>query len=260
MALGEVTTEDIQDLMESANLQDFDFFDGTFKEGRLRFDTALLYRKRMFQILDAKSIITHKGPRSMKVANRIDFLVSETERPFHVFVAHWPSRLHCPKNGSDRNLLGIRLKDSVEELFESNDGPVHTIILGDFNDEPFDASLSEYLLATRDRKLVRKDSRFLYNPFWRLLGEAVPHVPGVERRSYSGSYFHKSGTDTQWRTFDQIIFSSAFLGPSDWQLNEKFTKILQFHPFDQLVCKSNEIFDHFPVISVIEREEKHGRL
>jgi len=258
LALGEVTVEDVEEMITSTGLNGYEFVDGTLNSGRLQFDTGLLYRKEKLQLVNLTSLVSARGSRSMKVANIIDFFVPNTERLFHVFVSHWPSRIWCKQNSADRHLLGVRLRDAVLELNKLYDGPAHTILLGDFNDEPFDSSLSEQLLAVRDRNLIQKDPTLLYNPFWRHLGEAIPQEPGIPCRSYSGSCFHKSGIETKWRTFDQIIFSSTFLGSSEWHLNEKYTQILQLHPFDTFVIKPNEIFDHFPVISVIEREEANG--
>jgi endonuclease/exonuclease/phosphatase family protein len=258
LGLGEVTIEDVEEMIIAAELDEYEFVDGTLKKGRLQFDTGLLYRKDKFQLDYSTSIVSARGSRSLKVANRIDFFVSDTERLFHVFVSHWPSRIWCKENSADRHLLGVRLRDAIEELNKLYGSPAHTIILGDFNDEPFDPSLSQQLLACRDRNLIKKNPILLYNPFWRRIGEAVPQVPGIQCRSYSGSCFHKSGKETNWRTFDQIIFSSTFLGNSEWHLNEKYTQILQLQPFDTIITQSEQIFDHFPVISVIEREETNG--
>jgi hypothetical protein len=258
LGLGEVTAEDVGEFLTQEDLTDYEIYDGTLKTGRLQFDTGVIYRKDKLKLIDYESLIANRGSHSLKIANRVDFLSANMDKPFHVFVSHWPSRQWCEKNGADRHLLGIRLRDAIEELYKFYGSPPNAILLGDFNDEPFDASLSDQLLATRDRRLVRKNPGMLYNPFWRCLGEPIPHVPGTQRVSYSGTYFHASGLETQWRTFDQIIFSSAFLGQSEWQLNEKYTQIIQLEPFDNFVSKANEIFDHFPVISVIEREGANG--
>jgi hypothetical protein len=258
LGLGEVTVEDVEEMIKVADLEGYEFVDGTLKTGHLQFDTGLLYRKEKLCLTNSMSLITSRGSRSLKLASRNDFSVPYAEKLFNVFVSHWPSRQWCERNGADRHLLGVRLRDAVEKLNNFYGSPAYIIILGDFNDEPFDSSLCDQLLAGRDRNLIQKKSALLYNPFWRRLGEAMPQVPGIPSQGYSGSCFHKSGIETQWRTFDQIIFSSAFLGSSEWYLNEKYTNILQLHPFDTVVSKSNEIFDHFPVIGVIEREETNG--
>lgn len=254
LALGEVTAGDISYFIQQGQLIDYKPHDGTLKVGKLQFDTGLLYRRKNLQVVDWASLVVKRGRRSLKLANRIDFLVPDCEKPLHVFVSHWPSRRWCESNGAVRHLLGVRLRDKVVELNRLYKGKANTILLGDYNDEPFSLSLSEQLMATRDRRLVRKYSELLYNPFWRHLGEPDPHVPGFHRESYGGSYFHSSGNETHWRTFDQIIFSSAFLGRSDWQLNEQHTQILQLWPLVSLISRTKTIFDHFPVLSVIERE------
>ena len=148
----------------------------------------------------------------------------------------------------------MTLRDAFDEIRKPYSHPPKVIFLGDFNDEPFAPALAEHLLATRDRKLVRNCGKYLYNPFWRHLGEREPHIPGKPCRSYAGSCFYSAGKDTHWRTFDQIIFSSAFLGKGDWHLNEGASQILQISPYDSSVLKRSAIFDHFPVVSVIQKE------
>jgi hypothetical protein len=86
-----------------------------------------------------------------------------------------------------------------------------------------------------------------------LLADISNNIPMEEDRFSKIEDF-----DTKWRTFDQIIFSSAFLEQSEWQLNENYTQILQFQPFNDFVSKANEIFAHLPVIGVIEREGTNG--
>lgn len=258
LALGEVAAEDIKKIMTETALKDYEFFDGTFKIGTAQFDIGVLYRKRTLHLSRSRPLISSRGTHSLKVANSLEFRIPSTAKPLHIFVSHWPSRLRCEKNSPDRNVLAMRLREAIDDLYNTYREAPQAILLGDFNDEPFDSSLSELLLATRDRRFARRNPKLLYNPFWRCVGEAVPHVPGAACTSYSGSYYYASGVDTKWRTFDQIIFSSAFLGHGEWHLNEKYTRIVYLEPFDKAVLNRKEIFDHFPVVSVIEREGKNG--
>ncbi|NQS97637.1 MAG: endonuclease/exonuclease/phosphatase family protein [candidate division Zixibacteria bacterium] len=255
LALGEITAEEVNEFINTGQLNDYEFYDGTFKSGRLRFDTGVLYRKEMLHLENAHNIISSRGAHNLKVANRIDFLTPYSDRLLHLFVSHWPSRLWRAKNGADRHVLGLRLRDEIEGINKYYGGIADVILLGDYNDEPFDVSLSEQLLASRDRRLVRKNPDLLYNPFWRLLGESAPQVPGKNNQSFCGSYYYASGRETQWHTFDQIIFSASFLGLGDWHLNEEYTMILPLHELGLAFANKNEIFDHFPILSVIEREE-----
>lgn len=258
LALGEIIESDLDYFLTKLDLKDYALFDGAIKEGRLQFDTGAIYRKDSLMLCDTKSFIASRGSHSLKVANRLDFIAIDLDIPLHLFISHWPSRNWCERNSADRHALGMQLRAAVEELNEIYGAPANVILLGDYNDEPYDSSLAEQLLAVRDRGLVSKKPELLYNPFWRHLGETHPYIKGTTNNSFSGSCFHKNGLDTQWRTFDQIIFSSAFIGRSNIHLNEKFSQILQIHPFASSILKSKDIFDHFPVISVIEKEEQNA--
>ncbi len=260
LALGEISSSDLSFFASQNDLHDYEIFDGTFKKGHLGFDTAVFFRKDTFRLTNYKYIIVASGTHRMNLATRIDLSVMDDNQIIHLFVSHWSSRLWCHENSPDRHLIGIRLRDEIVELDALYNGDLHAILLGDYNDEPCDLSLSDQLLASRDRRFVRKNPKLLYNPFCRLMGESLPHLPGKPCDSVCGSYFHSQGKVTHWRTFDQIIFSSVFLGKSKWQLNEKYTKILPIRAFENKDSFDASLFDHYPVIGVIEKDENHGEL
>ena len=253
LALGEVTPEDIIEIQRAGNFDSFGLHEPE-KHGRQQFDTGIFYRRGSFEKINVEDIISRRGPKSLKVATRIELYIHTTGHKLHLFVSHWPSRLWCAENGADRHLLGIRLRDSIDLLGQDGENPIYAVILGDFNDDPFDDSLSKQLFATRDRRLVQKRPYLFYNPFWRHLGESMPFPVKSATESHCGSYYYQSGNETKAYTFDQIMFSGAFLGNGDWHLNEKHTQILYLVPLRSIVYNSNHRFDHFPVISVIERE------
>jgi hypothetical protein len=253
LALGEVSADDLSDFRTQLELHDYGLYNGALKKGRLQFDTGALYRKDTLQLCNSEEIVTARGDCSLKVANRLDFLLAD--KPLYIFISHWPSRLHCHELHENRRTLGESLRGAVEELYKRHGVPPNVILVGDYNDEPYDISLRTCLKAVRDRGLVREKPGFLYNPFWRHLGENVVHIPGTQCKSHSGSYYYKSSQGSPWYTFDQMIFSAPFLGQGEWQLDEECTRILQILPLDSPVSKSYKIFDHFPVLSVIEKEK-----
>ena len=255
LALGEITAQEVNEFISIGELVDFEFYDGTFKSGHLQFDTVVLYRKETLKLIDTTNIITSRGSQSLKLANRIDFLAPTSERLLHIFVSHWPSRLWRHNNDPVSHSLGMSLRQQIEEIDRFKEGLADVILLGDYNDEPFDASIAGQLFASRDRTLVREKPHLLYNPFWRLLGESAPQIPGEENPSCCGSYYYAKGDQTQWHTFDQIIFSSSFLGGGIWNLNEEYTKIIPLNELNHVFTDSKQIFDHFPILCAIEREE-----
>jgi hypothetical protein len=252
LALGEVTDANLTLLKESCGRQTLTTYDGTLKSGKLQFDTGIIYDTERLAIKEEKSTVISHGGQNSKLANRIDFISRFDNSPFHIFVSHWPSRAYTEDNVKRRKTLATRLKDEIDFIRKSI-ANASIILMGDFNDEPFDESMSYHLLATRDRHLAITKEDFLYNPFWRQIGESEPHAWGNARKSSAGSCFQKDGKETRWRTFDQILFSPAFLGTSNWHLNEQETMILRTEFLVELVQNGAVHFDHLPVLSVIER-------
>ncbi|UTL93775.1 hypothetical protein NLL86_04470 [Pseudomonas fluorescens] len=167
-------------------------------------------------------------------------------------MSHWPSRLWCSQNDAKRHLLGIRLRDSIDDVMANVSVNPFVVLLGDYNDEPFDESMSQQLMASRDIELVHRRQHLLYNPFWKYLSKPQSGSP------IAGSYYYKSGEVTRWHTFDQVIFSHAFVEAREWRLASDCEHILEFTDYTQLVKDSSSKFDHLPVYGTIERVLEHG--
>jgi hypothetical protein len=254
LALGEVSDSILLDIFRKVQPSNYSLYDGSLREGRLIFDTGAFYNSRKLTRLQAESITVEHGSRKMKLANRIDFAIGSERQPLHLFMSHWPSHIQ-PDSETLRISLGYYLRAKVKEVMLLHKQP-RIILMGDYNEEPFHECLSAALLASRDRTLVRGNAEYLYNPFWRHLGEILPYSFDQTDLSLAGTCFLKSGNKTKWKTVDQIIFSSAFLGNSTWHLNERFTAILPLTPKSQ--GYSAGIFDHCPVIAVIDKILQDG--
>ncbi len=133
--------------------------------------------------------------------------------PINMFVVHWPSRRENEGGLTKRVHLAGELK---AELEHAKRGSPYAIALGDFNDEPFDHALSRALVAVRDRATSVRFGH-LYNPFWSFMGDARPSNGGP---SAPGTLRWDGGVESPWRTFDQMLFSSAFLESGGWHLPE----------------------------------------
>jgi len=95
----------------------------------------------------------------------------------------------------------------IEE--ERKAGHCRTIIVGDFNMNPFEAGfassaglnavMSRQIAARETRKVLGRDYRFFYNPMWNHFGDA--------RGPTAGSYFHDSAQHINyyWHVFDQVL-------------------------------------------------------
>ncbi len=252
LGLGEVTKADIDQLLREIALPQYDAYDGTLREGRVQFDTGAIFNIEHLRKIYDFTQIERYGNRSLKLANRIGFVVPGDSQPFHIFISHWPSHL-VPDSDLLRIHLGTYLRNAILNVMTDYNGDARLIVMGDFNEEPFHVSLEGQLLATRDRKVALKSPTYLYNPFWRCLGESHPYDHRTAIRSFAGTCYVASGHTTKWKTVDQIILSAAFVGRSEWHLNEQLTKILHIIPKAMGETSSADIFDHFPVIATVEK-------
>ncbi|KAA0694369.1 hypothetical protein DTW90_23860 [Neorhizobium sp. P12A] len=220
------------------------------RDGRLAFNMAVIYDPREVAITATTYLVDHiAGDR-----NKIHYQVTVALRdgtPVSFFLVHWPSRVYQVEEGAKRSDVAQALRRKIDQFLEV-DRRANLIVLGDFNDEPYDRSISHYLMASRDASRVRSDYRLLYNPFWKNLVSGSLYSSETQETNHSGTYYHRGDTVHKWRVFDQIIFSASFLGESSWHLNEAETRILDLREMGASLVK-RQYFDHYPVLGAIER-------
>jgi hypothetical protein len=242
IALGEISIEDFEYFEKACSIEGYEYELGVSRVGRGTFDTCYLYDASKIEITDIFDITRNEAGSLNRIAQQVDLLVL-SERAlaqFHLFVSHWPSRISTDGDG-DRCVYGVRLRDCIP------DSP-YIIFLGDYNDEPFNNSLSSRsgLMATRDLKLALKRKNLFYNPFWKCLSQT-----NWDSGCF-GSYFYRQGKITRWHTFDQIIFSRAFLLGKKWRLTLDFEHIVEVPYLVDAVMDRKKIFDHIPVSAQVE--------
>ncbi|MDH0864486.1 endonuclease/exonuclease/phosphatase family protein [Mitsuaria sp. GD03876] len=218
--------------------------------GASRFDTAVLHR-RALPLAESSPVLLHHGSRTFRAAQRFSLRLPDATA-LSLYASHWPSRIHVAAQSPLRSMLGQTLRAAVaDELHESPGAPL--ILMGDFNDEPFDPALSDCLLSSRDREFVEQHVHLLYNPFWRHMTSFEPLDPG-QRVSDKGSYFHGQGDVTRWRTFDQMMVSASLLtGRCGWRLSEAETRVVADVELMPMLRGRNCPFDHLPILGRIFR-------
>lgn len=180
----------IRDLVESKHLKDANYnfvhYDSPDERG---IDVALLVNEDYFTVDYSETIpIAIYETDGVKDYTRDVLYVNGrlNEEKVHVFVCHWPSR----RDGADlTSHKRVQAAEQVSDFIASNEAikeNAKIIIMGDFNDNPIDTSVKEYLVTDN-----------LYNPFEKLMN--------ITR----GSLSHYA----EWFLFDQIIFSHNFFKP-----------------------------------------------
>jgi len=248
----EISRKDVEHLSKHSSLATFGFSQAEQSvSGVSTFDTCIAYDPARLSLLHESVVVVPDGGGHLRVGQRFVLEPSAGGEPIHVIISHWPSRRTLAAGATERTTYGYVLRGVVDTLLAA-DAEAQIVLMGDYNDEPFNASIMEALKATRDRDRSKTRTDLLYNPFWRHLASFEHDVNGP--CSDQGTYYYKSGKMTRWHTFDQMIFSSSLLtGAKEWQLDEGRTRAYSPSWLDDLLKKSASIFDHRPIVGRMQR-------
>ena len=156
-------------------------------------DCALIYQPSLFTVKDVKLypyVPTEK--QDAKFRTRGYLAVSGLLAGEHVvvIVAHLPSRF----GGSySREVGGAQIK-ALKERIQKKNPNCKVIVMGDMNDDPTNASMTEALGCKPDIDEVGKGE--MYNPWYNILVKE-----GLGTLTYGGS----------WNLFDQIVMTPNLL-------------------------------------------------
>jgi hypothetical protein len=255
LGLGEVSTEDLEMILDGVGDPALSVLDTTNRSNRVKFDTALIYDRTTLIAGEPVSLTDVYAKSTLKLGQMLSFMAIDGIAELCVVISHWPSRRSVSELQGKRSELGMLLRQSIMPKRAEGADP-YIVLMGDYNDDPFSPSLASHLLATRDRELARRNSDFFYNPFWRHLGESL-HATAVDNQiSVGGTHFFRNGDETEWYTYDQIIFSSAFLNDGPMLLEEKYSQIIVTSELRRRLLARRHVCDHLPVMSVVTLRER----
>ncbi|MCG6185921.1 endonuclease/exonuclease/phosphatase family protein [Maribellus maritimus] len=186
-------------------------------------DVALLYRPETLYPLNYKYFPVVQGDEIIKTREVLYFsgIINELDT-VHFFVNHWPSRYEGILESEPlRKLAAQLLKTKVEEVRSKSENS-KIIILGDFNDQPTDASIRETLDAQSLSNNIENDR--LYNLSFRWMEDEIKTLK----------------YQSQWSVYDQCIVSGSLVNSKKgYSILPGNTKIIKL-PF------------------LLERDEKYG--
>ena len=236
----------LQDLIDQKSLRKLDYglvhFNSPDERG---IDTALLYRKSDFEVLNSRAITLYveNDPGVRDYTRDILHVKGKLNgMSVHILVNHWPSR----RNGAEtteykRVAAAVKNREIIAEILVK-EPEARIIVMGDFNDNPHSEAIKNHL--------VQAD---LYNPMVFLLTR------------YEGSLNHRFN----WHLFDQIILSNNWMKAYDNPLEYVKSDIYSEHYLTEYEgkYKGNPFrtyagpnylggySDHFPVYTVFKYEE-----
>jgi len=116
----------------------------------------------------------------------------------HFFITHWPSRRKGEKETEYKRIAVAKIIRAKIDNLLSNNSSERIVIMGDFNDEPSNQSVSDYLM---------KDD--FYN------------LHATFENTNNGSVNYRG----DWMNFDQIIVSNSLLDDSTYKLDKNSGEI-----------------------------------
>ncbi|MEC7769580.1 MAG: endonuclease [Bacteroidota bacterium] len=176
----------IETLLQTKKLRNLNYgvihFDSPDERG---IDTALIYDKGHFSVLDAETIplIVQNTNGERDLTRDILYVHGKLHKEeIHVFVNHWPSRRQGAEETSYKRIKAAEIM--LQKIDEIEADRPNIIIMGDFNDDPNSESIQTLM-----------DTGMFINPMQKLLS------PESGSANYRG----------EWNLFDQILISHSFL-------------------------------------------------
>ncbi len=288
VAVCEIEKDDLlAELLQEAGLHQLEvIFDPSGTSDLRGIDVAVAYNPDKLELLEQRTHVVHLRYRTRDIFELV-FRLRETGEELVLFATHWPSRRRG-KFASEPARIAVA--ENVAYLVEQHLKvppreyeilrafrdlqPVierwnrRVIVVGDFNDEPFDRSVMDHLNATGDQRLVmgrgnqirrfgptysyRAKEFFLFNAVWHLLGE-----------ENLGTYYI-SGTPqgikftNRYQFLDQLLVSRGLLDKGGLHLDvesvgvfrdpkRNATPSMRPRPFDKK--KGKGYSDHFPLVA-----------
>ncbi|MEL6943263.1 MAG: endonuclease/exonuclease/phosphatase family protein, partial [Bacteroidota bacterium] len=121
-------------------------------------DVAFLYDKKQFKVKKSQTIRINFPAEIVEDYTTRDILMVEgtfqKKQPLYFFINHWPSRRGGLKESEPkRTYVAAQLRKAVDSLFQVNPN-AQIMIMGDFNDETDNKSISEVLNAQMESTSV----------------------------------------------------------------------------------------------------------
>ncbi len=198
----EVEHQSLLDSMIRNYLQDINYKTAYAESPDARgIDNGLIYNAVKFSFLSvsADTVNLRDGEQTRLILNVN--LKSKTGDTLIIFVNHWPSRRTGRNESEEKRIRAAEILKNRIDFYLNKISDPKIILLGDFNDEPDNNSISKTLKANpvdceNDYKISAGE---LYN------------LSCLKFKNGEGSYKHKD----DWNMLDQIIISAGLANESD---------------------------------------------
>lgn len=210
-------------------------------------DAALYYRKAKFSLVSAEPlpVLLPQNDKTRDILHAV-LLHKATGDTLHYFVNHWPSRRGGTEGSAEKRAMAAQtLRNAIQTQNLWNKA---FVIVGDFNDNPWDSSIHKVLEACKPAKKsncrihnlaeffdVTQTGTLKYNSRWDIFDQIM----------ISSALWNKPGSTFKFKAYSNRIFAP------EWMLQHggKY----EGHPLRTFGGKSylNGFSDHLPVTAIL---------
>ena len=215
-------------------------------------DVALLYRSDVFSEISYEYVPVHFDfDTSVTTRDVLHAVLKTDNEKWHIIVNHWPSRWGGEKESEPKRVEAAKVTRQIVDKIQAKNKNAKIMLLGDFNDTPFNKSIHTVLKAGNE--LYPKSKGELYNLMYdkATLGQGTHAYGGKYSmidnlivsypflNAQKGYKVSPSGTDIYFDA--KIVFFNNKTGI--WQPNRTFSRNRYFGGYS----------DHLPIYTILKR-------
>lgn len=220
-------------------------------------DTALIYDKTKYgpeQITFSLRIIKRNTTRDLFQVH----INTANGNKLICILNHWPSRSGGELESEPfRIMVAENLSYWIERIYEEQGADANILLMGDFNDNPYNKSIAQYLMAINNKALVKSNRvrlKYFYNVMHRFLDAQI------------GTFVFGN----EYNLLDQFMISKSIVSEKS-ELPFKFSKVaiidfpeltsgsyqkpVKFGRPNSSTFNVNGFSDHLPIKIVLNEKE-----
>ncbi len=219
-------------------------------------DVAFIYDSRKFTTNEKEQfhyeVLKRTATRDIF---QVNFKLKASGRDLVLVGNHWPSRSGGRYESEPYRIIAAEtLSYWMKRILEIKGEDVAVLVMGDFNDQPYDRSMTDYALSTRSAAKVRNArTPMLYNLMWPLTGQGrgtyyFANFPNMLDQFLVSKGMLKRGAHIRVVTDSVSIQAIPEMTKGRYKVPRRFGRPSSKKSYDK-----DGFSDHFP-ISVILKE------
>jgi hypothetical protein len=236
--------------------RNYDVAHADTKDGR-GIDCALVFDAGLYQKAETFShfVLKRTATRDIFQVN----LTTQAGRDLIAVVNHWPSRSGGEAQSAPyRMMVGETLAYFHKRMLEEKGRDVAVVVMGDFNDEPFDRSVTEYALSIRNaqRLLNATSVDYFLNLMWEVTGQGDATFYFGSQPNMLDQFWVARGIASDDKAFQlrpgsvRVERFAELVRPGDYPGARKFGRPAEAG-FDR-----DGYSDHFPISLILDEADR----